>query len=58
MPLRPSWLASALPALDGAIKSVDSLVKALTNSPIAKTISGIVLFAWLDHGNFNKTESI
>jgi phage tail tape-measure protein len=33
------WIANGI---DGAIKSVDSLVKALTNSPIAKTISGIV----------------
>ena len=33
------WMADGI---DGAIKSVESLVKALTNSPIAKTISAIV----------------
>lgn len=33
------WMANGI---DGAIKSVESLVKALTTSPIAKTISGIV----------------
>lgn len=34
-----NWIANGI---DGAIKSVDSLVKALTNSPIAKTITGMV----------------
>ncbi|MBK7202768.1 hypothetical protein [Candidatus Amarolinea dominans] len=33
------WMANGI---DGAIKSVESLVKTLTNSPIAKTISTIV----------------